>query len=97
MMQETKYIIYEEDGYYERAIVFDNNIIHAEMANNMKVRDKVIGAGFVRCDKCEDVDTNSGLIRSVEFTAYGESVSLGVKSRGKIDSTVINAMFFGKE
>ena len=97
-MTDTKYIVYENEYGNDRAIVFTDEIVHSEMAMRLGVINRVVGAGFVSCSPLkEEVCTDSGLIRDVGFRAYGESVSLGVRSREDLDDVAINEMFFGKD
>jgi hypothetical protein len=93
-MKKTKYIIFTKNGK-EEAILFDDSLIHKSVAQTLRVTNAVVGAGFVSCQSCADVDTVSGYCRDVEFYAYGESISLDVKSRPDVDTEIINAMFFG--
>ncbi len=73
-MNKAKYIIV--DGC---AIVFSAAITHSDMAKGMKVE----SAGFVVFRPVKDEDD-----WIVKATAFGESISLGIKSR-EIDSDLI--------
>lgn len=83
-MLDTKYVIV--DGC---AIVFSAAITHSDM---VKYGKRAEGAGFVsfypRQNKWgEDV---------VIATCYGESISLGVKSRGEEDSFLVTNQICGR-
>jgi hypothetical protein len=97
-MDEVKYIIYKDRHGFERAVIFDPMIQHSSMAMGLCVTDNVVGAGFVSGRPLkESVDTVSGMCRDIDYRAYGQSISLGVKSREPQDSEVINAMFFTRD
>lgn len=76
-MNKTKYVIV--DG---NAIIFSNLIQHSYMVGHNQ---KVDGAGFVYFNVDKDEDGNTIII----CEAYGESISLGVKSRGEEDSKIL--------
>lgn len=97
-MKDTKYIVYKNEYGNDKAIVFTDDIVHSDMALRMRVKDKVVGAGFVSCHSLErSVELSSGMSRDVGFQSYGESVSLNIISRGELDDKAINEMFFGKD
>jgi hypothetical protein len=72
MISDAKYIIWD-DGLAECAIVFNNHLTHADMALQLNINP--ISAGFVKFD-------------GNEIMAFGESVSLQLKSRQE-DSRII--------
>jgi hypothetical protein len=77
MFDKTKYIIIEK-SCNDLPIIFPEFINHRDMVNP---NDKVISAGFVKFYVNE-----SG---NVDISCYGESVSLDVKSRGDIDTKLM--------
>lgn len=80
-MWKAKYIIDE----YERPIVFSELFNHIDVCVNMRFdRKTILGAGFVYVNE-------SG------YHCYGESISLGVESRGDVDSAVLNRYLNGAE
>jgi hypothetical protein len=79
MTRAAKYIIWD-DGITKCAIVFNNHLTHQNMAFQLNI--KPISAGFVRI---------TGDFDLVE--AYGESVSLKLKSRPE-DGAIIQRMLF---
>lgn len=74
-MREMKYVIIES-FYGERVYIFSNSESHADVAN--KVLGKPISAGFCRFHPREGI------------VCYGESTTLGIKSRPDIDSRMVN-------
>jgi hypothetical protein len=76
-MMDVKYIV--ADG---RAIVFSAAIQHSDMARGFG---EVEGAGFVTFRTKED-EYGETIVTS---HCYGESISLGIKSRGEIDSKIV--------
>jgi hypothetical protein len=83
MNRNAKYVIWD-DGLTECAIVFNNHITHADMV--FKLRVEPISAGFV----CLESNPQDPIINAV---AFGESVSLNLKSRPE-DSDIIQNMLF---
>ena len=75
-MNRAKYII--ADG---SAIVFSAAITHSDMARG---KGRIDGAGFVTFSMV-NVDGED----IIKANAYGDSVSLGIKSRGEDDSAII--------
>jgi hypothetical protein len=59
-------------------VVFSDIQSHQEVASALSFL--VLGAGFCH-------------INNKEFVCYGDSVSLNVKSRGPVDSLIINKVF----
>ena len=76
-MYKPKYII--ADG---SAIIFSAAITHSTLARGMG---RIDGAGFV--DFQTEVDSWGETI--IKAVAYGESTSLGIKSRPEEDSAII--------
>lgn len=76
-MYKPKYII--ADG---SAIIFSAVIQHKDMARGMG---RIDGAGFV--DFRTEVDSWGETI--MKAVAYGESISLGIKSRPEEDSAIL--------
>jgi hypothetical protein len=75
----TKYIIANIDGL-PTPFIFPETFIHADLAKGVGRR-PILGAGFVS-------------LLDGKLTCYGESISLNVKSRGDIDSKILNSMLF---
>lgn len=79
-MSQMKYIVSTVSGYPE-PYVFSETVAHQEMAQRVGAdTTDIVGAGF--CGLRENL-----------FCCWGESVSLKVKSRGDIDSQVLNRRF----
>ncbi len=81
-MDPAKYIVAEivSGGVaMETPIIFPSFIAHSDIARNLH---KVISAGFV------EITTSEGRCNVVDVVAFGESVSLNIKSRPK-DSRLI--------
>ena len=76
-----KYIVYEGE-IADTCIMFPKWVSHHEMSMH---RGKVLGAGFV------DIQVTP---EGVVYQAYGESTSLGIKSREE-DSVLLNRQFGG--
>lgn len=79
----VKYVII--DG---SAIVFSSAITHSEMVG---YNQKVEGAGFVRFYPSKNEWGEDVVIA----TCYGESISLGVVSRGEEDSFIVTQQICG--
>jgi hypothetical protein len=83
-MNEMKYIVflYKEQ---EQVIVFSKDVSHKDMSRIHTVHHGVIvqSAGFVVFN-----------LKNETATAYGESISIGIKSR-PVDSKVLTRNFFG--
>ena len=82
-MRDVKYVIV--DG---SAIVFSAAIAHSEMVRHHQ---KAEGAGFVKFYPRQNKWGEDVVIA----TCYGESISLGVKSRGEEDSFLITSQICG--
>ena len=79
-MGQMKYIIVD-NGQWDAPVIFDESTQHFTMAANTP--GTVIAAGFVRF-------TTDGL------ECYGQSISLGIKSRPE-DTKLINKMIGGPD
>lgn len=75
-MRQMKYIVMD-NGQWDAPVIFDEATQHFEMAQN--IPGEIISAGFIHW-------TPDGI------ECYGESISLGVKSRPTEDTTMINKM-----
>jgi hypothetical protein len=80
MNRAAKYIIWD-DGITECAIIFNNHLKHVDMVFKLMV--EPISAGFV-------------LINDSKVVAYGESVSLNIRSRAE-DSEIIQRILFPED
>jgi hypothetical protein len=78
-MKDVKYIAFENEFGNDDLVIFSNQVIHSEMARNRRIFREVTGAGFIRIG----ADTHG-----VTVHCYGKSESLGVESRGEIDSNL---------
>lgn len=82
MSDKMKYITYK-DTYGDAFIMF--NIVTAHNSHHID-RDRILGAGFVRLigqmDRYDEV--------TIKFDCYGHSESLDIKSRGELDSNILN-------
>ena len=76
-MFKVKYII--ADG---SAIVFSPALKHSEMAAGFN---NIDGAGFVSFRSTQDEYGDTVIVAN----CYGESISLGIKSRGDLDSRIV--------
>ena len=82
-MRDVKYVIVNGS-----AIVFSAAITHNEM---VRYNQKAEGAGFVRFYPEKDSYGEDVIFAE----CYGESISLGVKSRGEEDSFLVTAQICG--
>lgn len=73
---KSKYIVY---GAPATPIVFPETLNHNEVADRFARPSDVVGAGFC-------------YIEDNKYVCYGESYSLKIKSRGELDSKVLNFM-----
>lgn len=73
-----KYIIVS-DGILEQSIVFSDGLTHSHV---YMYPNQIRSAGFCRLVLSHNYD--------IKFTCWGESVSLGVKSRGSVDEAILN-------
>ncbi len=83
MNLNAKYVIWD-DGVTECAMVFNNHLTHQNMVFQMNI--EPISAGFVRFE-------NNPQDPSIEVIAFGESVSLKLKSRPE-DTKIIQRILF---
>lgn len=76
-MNKTKYIVFES-GYNEDILIFGSTLKHSDVVNMMRLtKEDIISAGFVAVYS----DGDDTIAR-----CYGESTSLGIKSRGDQDT-----------
>ena len=80
MSDNTKYIIVKRRGA-EKAIILDNYLTHDDL-----LIPGIISAGFFSFETGED-DCGNPIVKS---HAFGESISLGLKSREEVDSKLID-------
>ena len=81
-MKETKYIVYEDDDTgIEEMLIFSMTLQHYDVAKQFGVFGNIRSGGFVRIG----ID-HKGMIAE----AYGESISLGVKSREDKDTLILH-------
>lgn len=80
----AKYVIVkdEEFGRIEVPLIFDSYLSHQTMARGLNA----IAAGFV---EIRGLKRDRGDREDLSVHCYGESLSLGIKSRGRVDSSVI--------
>lgn len=78
-MNTAKYIVYNSGGYYD-IVIFSPLETHRDIAQRLDLH--VISAGFIQLHP----DDSGG----VKAWCRGESVSLGVESRGEEDAKVAN-------
>lgn len=74
-MAKSKYIIIDR-GIFEQ-VIFSETLNHNEIAIALNGNNKIIGAGFCH-------------IEDDKYVCYGNSVSLQIKSRGQLDSDILN-------
>jgi hypothetical protein len=82
-----KYIIVNAGFGTEAPILFSELLKHSEVAGNRQV----ISAGFVQIN-AEEKDGEQVLVA----TCYGESTSLGIKSREEEDSKLVTSQLFSR-
>ena len=82
-MRDVKYVIVGGS-----AIVFSAAIMHSEMIRHHQ---KAEGAGFVRFYPIKNEWGEDKIIAK----CYGESISLGVESRGEEDSFIVTSQICG--
>jgi len=82
---KAKYIVYR--GFYglDVAIIFDCITNHSDVANALNIKDRVLGAGEM------GVYANGN---KTSVSCWGESTTLGVKSRGKEDAKEVLRTLF---
>ena len=77
-MEGMKYVVYSDDTFS----IFPPTLNHSDM----RVMGKTpVSAGFVRIDKVSDESD------AIKVACYGDSVSLGLKSRHHEDEEVIES------
>ncbi len=82
-MKRTKFIVVKELGV-ETMVVFEDIFTHSLFANSLGR--EVVSAGFLAISN--DTDGYQPCV-----SAYGDSVSLGVKSRGEVDRILACKLF----
>jgi hypothetical protein len=81
-VHKSKYIIYSHAIDPDTPLIFPMWVKHSDMAELLPPSSEVLSAGFVEFGI-------PGKYGDPECRAYGDSVSLGIKSR-EIDSALIN-------
>lgn len=82
-----KYIIYD-NGLNDVPVIFPEYIGHNEMVDSLVIKkENLISAGFIRFE--------SYLSRDFKLHCYGNSQSLGIDSRGNVDTQLIRILFGG--
>ena len=89
-MGDTKYVILNEvktqyGEAFEVPIIFPDVLTHEIVANHFGGKANVVSAGFVA--------VGSDMDYKMRYGTYGESVSLGVKSRGERDDKIVRRVF----
>lgn len=81
-----KYIVYMDSDRFEKFITFD------DFTNHSDFRDigRILGAGFVRITSEIVDDLEEFRSYTEKYECYGESISLGIKSRNEKDSKILN-------
>lgn len=74
-----KYIIFDRGNDIKYPVIFSKTITHKEIAE--KINLEIISAGFI--------DFEEYIADDFKLYCYGESLGLNVKSRGKIDTKLI--------
>lgn len=85
MYNKGKYVVGKirtETGPIEAAIIFPETINHAFIGRRLFIADSIVGAGFFHVD--EDASGQP------TASAYGQSGSLGIKSRNDDDVLHLN-------
>lgn len=91
--EKAKYIIIEGEFGVEAPIVFSHLLTHVSVAGGRKV----LGAGKVSFGVVADPNDRGYEPRMVmEANCYGESISLGIKSRGYEDDKLIEQYILNK-
>jgi hypothetical protein len=83
-MKESKYICIDYGLAGDTIFIFPEYVVHKDVAHAMGGGNPIISAGFVRRNHVGNL------------VCYGESESLGIKSRPDADSALANMMFGGK-
>ena len=83
MKRALKYIIVSVCGF-ETPIIFDSIITHIDVSIYAK---NAISAGF--CEIWSEIKDD---LPQIKVCCYGESESIGVKSRNEIDANIIESL-----
>ncbi|GGA84498.1 hypothetical protein GCM10008015_26610 [Flavobacterium palustre] len=77
-MNDLKYVIFKPNSLEERAVIFNGMITHKTISDAIIKNEAfaIVSAGFLSMDNV--------------ISCYGDSESLKMKSRGKIDELVIS-------
>ncbi len=88
MRHKTKYFIIDT-GAFILPVLFSDLANHAEVARALTgSTSNVVSAGFCYMDIKDITEDNRDL--ALTYRCYGESTSLGIKSRGDEDAKIIN-------
>jgi hypothetical protein len=88
-----KYIAFETIDGEEFVVLFSRKINHNDMAESIR-HHKSTGFGTPTSNPYRFVaPVGAGFVDS-DLTAYGESITLGVESRGDKDTALIKSEFF---
>lgn len=90
-MSRSKYIVVK-NGNFPEAFIFPETIDHDHFAQRVvrgtdweEQKSKILGAGFVRITASVHESVSNIPWPEIHVTAYGESTSLGIKSRPEQD------------
>ncbi len=89
MRHQTKYFIIDT-GAFILPVLFSDLANHAEVARALTGNtSNIVGAGFCEL-QYSDASVIDWQAMSPRYVCYGESTSLGIKSRGEKDAKIIN-------
>jgi hypothetical protein len=88
-MADTKYVIFKElegqyGAIYNVPIIFPDVLTHVDLADSHGGKENVLSAGFLSVGQDENGNPS--------YRTYGESISLGVKSRPE-DKRLVTRVF----
>ena len=89
MIIKGKYVIFEQDGLEYPVLIPNLFVKHKDIAGG-NFTDKPVAAGFFTI---EPVVTGYMGEASLQICAWGESLSMGLKSRLQVDSDLIRSQF----
>ena len=81
----AKYIIYKDTNDLEHAVIFDKIVNHSSIKQALK-------SSFCYALKDEDF-ISAGFVELTNLQCYGDSFTLKLKSRGDIDTKVMELLF----
>lgn len=81
----TKYIMFEDAEYIPSPVLFNDHMIHKEVAQRLGRTGPLMSAGFVDIS----IDPKDGRVIA---SAYGTSESLNLSARPEKDSEIITDM-----